>query len=64
MSIPGWTFYPFPLANGTLAWVNLPGPLTHDDAERMIEMLRLLVIETPSPSNEEETCSNPDSLTG
>jgi hypothetical protein len=41
----GWREYPFPLRDGSLAWVRLPGNLTTDDAARLGAFIQTLVVD-------------------
>jgi hypothetical protein len=38
-----FTDYPFPMSNGRIAHILIPGTLTPEDATRMVEMLKTLV---------------------
>jgi hypothetical protein len=39
--------YPFPLADGVIAYLDLPHPLTRDDIRRIAALLETLVPVTP-----------------
>lgn len=41
--------YPFPLSDGTLAYVTVPPSFTPEDAERMCAMVRSLVFQEEEP---------------